>query len=82
MSIKTILLASTLLFVTYSGQAQVNLKNDAKYQELRDSMSYAFNDNDSTRFFKHLKNLQNYLIEKNDMHGYYTQRCNEIIFEI
>jgi signal transduction histidine kinase len=45
-------------------------------------MTHAFNDGDSARFYKHLTNLQNYLLEQNDLHGYYTQRCNDIIFEM
>jgi signal transduction histidine kinase len=43
-------------------------------------MSHAFNDGDSARFFPALKNLQNYLLKQKDMHAYYTQRCNEIVF--
>jgi len=82
MSIRTILLATILLFVSDLSHAQVDYKNDAKYIELRDSMSYAFNDNDSARFYMHLKKLQHYLLKKHDMHGYYTQRCNDIIFEM
>ena len=26
--------------------------------------------------------LQQYLFDKNDLHGYYTQRCNEIVFQM
>lgn len=45
-------------------------------------MHHAFNDGDSVRFFPALKALQNYLLRKGDTHAYYTQRCNEIIFEM
>ena len=45
-------------------------------------MSHAFNDGDSARFYTHLKNLQDYLLAHDDLHGYYTQRCNDIIFEM
>jgi signal transduction histidine kinase len=45
-------------------------------------MTHGFNSGDSARFYGHVKNLQNYLLSKNDHHGYYTQRCNEIIFEM
>lgn len=51
-----------------------------EYIALRDSMHHAFNDGDSARFFPALKNLQSYLLKQNDMHAYYTQRCNEIVF--
>ena len=45
-------------------------------------MTHAFNDGDSARFYTHLTNLQNYLLDQDDHHGYYTQRCNDIIFEM
>ena len=60
--------------------AAENYKETPEYLALRDSMHYAFNDGDSTRFFHHVKKLQDYLYEKGDMHAYYTQRCNEIVF--
>ena len=82
MNITKILLTTTLLLATGISQANVDYKNDAKYQELRDSMSHAFNDGDSARFYMHVTNLQNYLLDNKDDHGYYTQRCNEIIFEM
>ena len=82
MNITKILLTTTLLLATGISQANVDYKNDAKYQVLRDSMTHAFNDGDSTRFYQHVTNLQNYLLSENDYHGYYTQRCNEIIFEM
>ena len=43
-------------------------------------MARAFNDGDSTRFFPALANLQDYLLRQGDLHAYYTQRCNEIVF--
>lgn len=52
------------------------------YKTLRDSMTHAFNDGDSARFYTHLRNLQQYLLKQGDLHGYYTQRCNDIIFEM
>jgi len=82
MKITKILLAIALLSGTSVCHANVDYKKDAKYQVLRDSMTRAFNDGDSTRFYKHVKNLQNYLLTQDDQHGYYTQRCNEIIFEM
>ena len=76
------LLITALLLVSSVCPANVDYKNDAKYQVLRDSMSHAFNDGDSARFYKSVAKLQNYLLEQNDYHGYYTQRCNEIVFEM
>ena len=78
---KTILTIIILLASSVC-RANVDYSNDTKYKVLRDSMSRAFNDGDSARFYIHLRNLQNYLLEQNDMHGYYTQRCNDIVFEM
>lgn len=55
-------------------------KETPGYLALRDSMHYAFNDGDSARFFRHVKSLEDYLLDKDDLHAYYTQRCNEIVF--
>lgn len=82
MKITRILLAFALLLTTTATQAQVDYKKDAKYLELRDSMTHAFNDGDSARFYTHLNNLQDYLLKQNDLHAYYTQRCNDIVFEM
>ncbi len=82
MKITKTLIAIALLLGTNDIHAQVDYTHDAKYKVLRDSMSHAFNDGDSARFYTHLTNLQNYLLEHNDLHGYYTQRCNDIIFEM
>ena len=82
MKITKLLLTIALLTWTNTSQAVVENKADAEYQTLRDSMSHAFNDGDSARFYTHLKNLQDYLLAHDDLHGYYTQRCNDIIFEM
>ena len=50
--------------------------------QARDSMTHGFNSGDSARFYTHVHNLQRYLLHQKDYHGYYTQRCNEIIFEM
>ena len=55
-------------------------KDAPEYLALRDSMHHAFNDGDSIRFFRHVKKLEDYLYDKDDLHAYYTQRCNEIVF--
>ena len=84
MKIKTFLLALCILFLsgnTVFAQA-VDYSNDATYKELYNAMHHAFNDGDSAKFFPAVKALQQYLIDKKDLHGYYTQRCNEIVFEM
>jgi signal transduction histidine kinase len=60
--------------------AAVDYTTDKVYQALRDSMNHAFNDGDSARFFPAVKKLESYLQKQNDIHGYYTQRCNEMVF--
>ena len=61
--------------------ARANDYNDDEvYLALRDSMSYAFNTGDSAHFFTAVTKLEDYLLSKDDLHNYYTQRCNEIIF--
>ena len=60
--------------------AQSKSEQDPKYVALRDTMVRAFNNDDSIHFYAALKNFESYLLERNDLHGYYTQRCNEIIF--
>ena len=59
---------------------QPDYKESPRYLQLRDSMRHAFNAGDSARFFKAVRVFQDYLLEQNDLHAYYTQRCNEIIF--
>lgn len=81
MSIKHILLALSLLLAVTSAKAE-DYKQSPEYLALRDSMHHAFNDGDSVRFFPALKALQDYLLEQGDLHAYYTQRCNEIVFEM
>ena len=75
-----ILLAIIAFFGTSSVKAITDYKNDKRYLELREAMHHAFNDADSARFYPAVKALENYLLEQGDLHAYYTQRCNEIIF--
>ena len=75
-----ILLAVIAFFGTGSVKADVPYKNDPKYIELHDAMLHAFNDADSISFYPAVKRLEDYLLEQNDLHAYYTQRCNEIVF--
>ena len=84
MKIKTFLLTlSILLFSNNTVLAQaVDYSNDKTYKELYNAMHRAFNDGDSTKFFPAIQALQKYLYDKDDLHGYYTQRCNEIVFQM
>ena len=72
----------TLLFLRITGYAAEDYTQDVAYIALRDSMHHAFNDGDSARFFPAVKDLEDYLLKRNDLHAYYTQRCNEIVFQI
>lgn len=74
-------LSLTLLAVFCFAQAR-DYSKDETYLALRNEMHHAFNDGDSARFFPALKNLQDYLMQQGDLHGYYTQRCNEIVFQM
>ena len=82
MNITKTLLTTALLLTVCICQAKVDYNKDAKYQELRDSMTHGFNSGDSARFYTHVHTLQRCLLHQKDYHGYYTQRCNEIIFEM
>ncbi len=70
-----------LLSASYASAA-TDYKTDSTYIALRAAMTYGFNSGDSALFYPAVINLQNYLLSKNDLHAYYTQRCNEIVFEM
>ena len=57
-------------------------KSSPEYVSLRNAMHRAFNDGDSARFFSSVHSLEGYLLQQEDLHAYYTQRCNEIVFEL
>ena len=78
--IKTLIGTVFLLLSIINIYAANDYKETLEYFALRDSMHHAFNAGDSARFFYHVKNLEEFLFEKNDLHAYYTQRCNEIVF--
>ena len=80
MNIKYTLLAILMLLGTGTSQGKVDYDNDSIYKVLRDSMSESFNNADEVRFNRDIKKLEDYLLGQNDIHGYYTQRCNEIVF--
>lgn len=75
-------LLSFLLTAVPVHAADAAYKQTKEYQTLRDSMHRAFNDADSARFFASVKALQGYLLNQDDLHAYYTQRCNEIVFQL
>ena len=77
-----IFLISHLSLLTSIAATIEDYKDDAEYKELRQAMHRAFNEGDSARFFPAVKNLQDYLLKKDDLHAYYTQRCNEIVFNL
>lgn len=57
-------------------------KESKEYLTLRDSVHHAFNAADSARFFASVGKLEAYLLNQDDLHAYYTQRCNEIVFQL
>lgn len=70
-----------LTFALSIGTVQArDCKNDSTYKVLHGNMTRAFNTGDSTNFFTAVKVLEDYLLQQDDLHLYYTQRCNEIIF--
>ena len=69
-----------MMVFTVTAFASIDYKQDTRYIELHDSMRHAFNSADSAQFFPAVKALEDYLLEQDDLHGYYTQRCNEIVF--
>ena len=80
MNVRTILLAMTMLLTASHAPAADDYKTSAEYLALRDTMHHAFNNGDSAAFFPALRKLEDYLLKQDDMHAYYTQRCNEIVF--
>ena len=78
--IKTLIGTVFMLLSIVNVHAANDYKETPEYFALRDSMHHAFNAGDSARFFYHVKNLEDFLYEKDDLHTYYTQRCNEIVF--
>jgi signal transduction histidine kinase len=74
------LLLTLTLCAVFCVAADPDYITSKEYLTLRDSMHHAFNDGDSARFFPAVKNLENYLLKQNDLHAYYTQRCNEMVF--
>ena len=77
---RVLLLTLTLtVFLHTTAQAQ-DYKDEPEYKALRETMNRTFNEGDSAKFFPAVKALEDYLLARQDVHGYYTQRCNEIVF--
>lgn len=79
-NIRLLICTVVILLSILNIHAANDYKESPEYLTLRDSMHHAFNAGDSARFFRHVKVLQDYLLDKGDLHAYYTQRCNEIVF--
>ena len=77
-----LLLLTMTISVGFCQAAESDINNDAVFLALRDSVHHAFNDGDSARFFPAVKRLEEYVLSKNDLHAYYNQRCNEIVFQM
>lgn len=75
-------LAIATLSVAVQANTDDNYKDTKEYLTLRDAVHHAFNDGDSTRFYVSVRKLEDYLLEQGDLHAYYTQRCNEIVFQL
>ena len=76
---RRLLLTVAMLLTVFPVRAE-DYSQDKTYLNLREAMHNAFNNNDSAAFFPALQNFEDYLLEKGDLHSYYTQRCNEIVF--
>lgn len=76
------MLAAFVMTMTMRAGNKDDYKQSSEYLALRDSVHHSFNASDSARFFIAVKNLENYLLKQEDLHEYYTQRCNEIVFQL
>jgi len=68
-----------LLLGNVSVRAEISM-DDSVFISLRNKMGEAFNAADSVQFSRAIIELEKYCLSKNDLHAYYTQRCNEIVF--
>ena len=82
MNIRSFITVLLLALPLVTPAQTADYKNSPEYLTLRDSMHHAFNDGDSVRFYVAVRRLEDYLLAQNDQHAYYTQRCNEIVFEL
>ena len=77
---RVLLLTLTLTVFLHTTALAQDYKDEPEYKALREAMNRTFNEGDSAKFFPAVKALENYLLDKQDVHGYYNQRCNEIVF--
>ena len=77
---RVLLLTLTLTVFLHTSALAQDYKDEPEYKALREVMNRTFNEGDSAKFFPASKALQDYLLAKQDVHGYYNQRCNEIVF--
>ena len=84
MKLRYLILTIAVLASSVSAHADnsSDYKQSKEYLTLRDSVHHTFNSGDSARFFKAVSALEDYLSRQGDVHVYYTQRCNEIVFEL
>jgi signal transduction histidine kinase len=84
MNITRYLLTAALACTLTAAPAETadDYKTSAGYLALRNTMHKAFNDADTARFYRAVKKLKLYLLHQGDLHAYYTQRCNEIVFQL
>ena len=76
------LLTAVMLLVAVPVWASSDYKTSPEFISLRNAMSRAFNEDDSVHFYTTVHQLEQYVLQQGDMHAYYTQRCNEIVFEL
>ena len=77
---RVLLLTLTLTVFLHTTALAQDYKDEPEYKALREAMNRTFNEGDSAKFFPAVKALEDYLLARQDVHGYYTQRCNEIVF--
>ena len=77
---RVLLLTLILTVFMHAPTLAQDYKEEPEYKALRETMTRTFNEGDSAKFFPAVKALENYLLDKQDVHGYYNQRCNEIVF--
>ena len=77
---RVLLLTLTLTVFLHTTALAQDYKDEPEYKALREVMNRTFNEGDSAKFFPAVKALEDYLLARQDVHGYYTQRCNEIVF--
>ena len=77
---RVLLLTLTLMVFLHATALAQDYKDEPEYKALRETMNRTFNEGDSAKFFPAVKALEDYLLARQDVHGYYTQRCNEIVF--